>query len=210
MVKIYSRIPNVDTEYKTLSITKSTTCREVIRMLLAKLRMKDYNCNLFYLTIDVVIKNPGVPIQSVIILDDKACPAQLQSVYPYQGTKFTLEMKSNSIIKLPVPCHPAHLTQDAASISSKCNTLDSRSSNESTNDKEYPCTSRASLTDESCSSTCTLDSCCSCDSSEVESDQQHQQHENESLFSTNDGTPDILKSPAIHWPSFYIRPESIH
>lgn len=206
MVKIYSRVLNADTEYKTLSITKSTTCREVIRLLLAKLRIRDRNPNLFYLTIDVVIKNPGVPIKTVMILDDKACPAQLQSVYPYQGTKFTLEMKPEALMKMPISrVEESNVEQ----VTDKSSTLDSRSSRDS-NEKEYPCTSRASLTDESCSSTCTLDSCCSCDSSEVEIEPLHHQPLHSLLV--HEACQDTSKSPPSHidWPSLYIRLESIH
>jgi hypothetical protein len=35
-----------------------------------------------------------------MVLDDKACPAQLQSVYPHQGTKFTLQMRRGGLVKV--------------------------------------------------------------------------------------------------------------
>lgn len=35
-----------------------------------------------------------------MVLDDKACPAQLQSVYPHQGTKFTLQMRRGGPVKV--------------------------------------------------------------------------------------------------------------
>lgn len=212
MVKIYCRVLDADTEYKTLSITKSTTCREVIRLLLAKLRIKDRNPNLFYLTIDVVIKNPGVPIETVMILDDKACPAQLQSVYPYQGTKFTLEMKHQ-----PQQQQQQHNTFNnkmtvVNEAIGKTSTLDSNSSRDSNNEKEYNnCTSRSSLTDESCSSTCTLDSCCSCDSSEVENYHHHHHQPLHSHLVSLGTCKDVIEhSSHIDWSSLHLRLENIN
>jgi len=39
-----------------------------------------------------------------MVLDDKACPAQLQSVYPHQGTKFTLQMKRGGLVRVYDAC----------------------------------------------------------------------------------------------------------
>ena len=100
VVKIFTRVLVPDVEYKTLSISKGTTCREVIRMLLAKFRLRHRDPNLFFLTIDVWMRKAGVPVRSVMVLDERTCPAQLQLVYPQQGAKFTLQMRRGGIVKV--------------------------------------------------------------------------------------------------------------
>jgi len=104
VVKVFSRVLSADVEYKALSITKTTTAEEVIRMLLSKFRQKHRDPNLFFLTIEVWIRKTGIPLRSVMVLDDKACPAQLQAVYPHQGTKFTLQMKRGGLVKVYDSC----------------------------------------------------------------------------------------------------------
>ena len=83
-----------DVEYKTLSINYSTTAREMIRLLLNKFRIKHKDPNLFYLTMEVWIRKTGIPIRSVMILDDMACPAQIQASYPHQDTKYVCSISS--------------------------------------------------------------------------------------------------------------------
>lgn len=114
VVKIFTRVLVPDVEYKTLSINRTTTCREVIGMLLQKCRLRDRDPNLFFLTIDVWIRKTGIPIRSVMVLDEKTCPAQLQSVYPQQGTKFTLQMRRGGFLR----CDDSCLTSSAVSPSS--------------------------------------------------------------------------------------------
>jgi hypothetical protein len=100
VVKIFTRILVHDVEYKTLSIRRTTTCREVIQMLLSKFRLKHRDPNLFFITIDVWTRKTGIPIRSVMVLDDRTCPAQLQEAYPQQGTKFTMQMRSGGFVRL--------------------------------------------------------------------------------------------------------------
>ena len=99
-MKIFTRVLVPDVEYKTLSISRTTSCREVIYMLLAKFRLRNRDPNLFFLTIDVWMRKTGIPIRSVMVLDEKTCPAQLQEVYPQQGTKFTLQMRRGELVRL--------------------------------------------------------------------------------------------------------------
>ena len=99
-MKIFTRVLVPDVEYKTLSISRTTTCRELINMLLLKFRLRHRDPNLFFLTIDVWIRKTGIPIRSVMVLDEKTCPAQLQAVYPQQGTKFTLQMRRGGFVRL--------------------------------------------------------------------------------------------------------------
>lgn len=100
VVKLYAKVLCADVEYKTLSIKYQTTAREMIQLLLNKFRMKHTDPNLFYLTMEVWIRNTGIPIRTVVVLDDKACPAQIQASYPHQETKFSLVMKRGGLVKI--------------------------------------------------------------------------------------------------------------
>ena len=51
-----------DIEYKTLIVNNSTTCRDLIWMLLSKYRMRHRDPKLFYLTMDIYIKRTGKAI----------------------------------------------------------------------------------------------------------------------------------------------------
>jgi hypothetical protein len=104
MVKVYARVICSDVEYKTLSITTQTTSAEVVRILLNKFRMKHRDPNLFYLTMEVWIRKTGIPTRSVMVLDDKACPAHLQACCPHQETKFTLVMRRGGLVKVYDSC----------------------------------------------------------------------------------------------------------
>lgn len=59
VVKLYAKVLCADVEYKTLSIKYHTTAREMIQLLLNKFRMKHTDPNLFYLTMEVWIRNTG-------------------------------------------------------------------------------------------------------------------------------------------------------
>ena len=48
-----------DIEYKTLIVNNTTTCRDLIVMLLSKYRMRHRDPKLFYLTMDIYIKRTG-------------------------------------------------------------------------------------------------------------------------------------------------------
>jgi hypothetical protein len=58
-IKVYARCLRPDIEYKTLSITFQTTCREVVTSLLNKYRMRHRDPNLFYLTMEVTVRKAG-------------------------------------------------------------------------------------------------------------------------------------------------------
>ncbi|CAG2103455.1 unnamed protein product [Medioppia subpectinata] len=104
VIKIYSRVLCSDVEYKTLSITSQTTSKQVARMLLNKFRLKQRDPNLFYLTLEVWIRQTGIPIRSVMVLDDDTCPALLQSCYPQKDLKFSLMMRCGGLIKIYDSC----------------------------------------------------------------------------------------------------------
>lgn len=103
-VKIYARVLCSDIEYKTISIGYHTTSKEVVRMLLGKFKMKHRDPNLFYLTMEVWVRKTGIPIQTVMVLDDEACPVKLQSCHPHGESKFSLQMKRGGLVKVYDSC----------------------------------------------------------------------------------------------------------
>ncbi|XP_067137392.1 uncharacterized protein [Centruroides vittatus] len=104
VVKVYSRVLCTDMEYKTLSINPLTTSIDVVRMLLSKFKMKHRDPNLFYLTMEVWIRKTGVPIKSVMVLDDEARPAELQACHPRGESKFSLQMRRGGLVKVYASC----------------------------------------------------------------------------------------------------------
>ncbi|CAG2168024.1 unnamed protein product [Oppiella nova] len=104
VIKIHSRVLSSDVEYKTLSITSQTSSKEVVRLLLNKFKLKQRDPNLFYLTLEVWIRQTGIPIRSVMVLDDDTCPALLQSCYPQKDLKFSLMMRCGGLIKIYDSC----------------------------------------------------------------------------------------------------------
>ncbi|KAI7688312.1 hypothetical protein SSS_01138 [Sarcoptes scabiei] len=104
IIKIYTRILCTDVEYKTLSIDNKTTCKEIVQMILKKFRLQHRDSNLFYLTLEAWIKQTGIPIRSVMTLEDDACPALLQSCYRQKDLKFTLLMRSGQNIRIFNTC----------------------------------------------------------------------------------------------------------
>ncbi|CAG0884650.1 unnamed protein product [Darwinula stevensoni] len=103
-MKIYAKCLRPDIEYKTLSISYQTTCRELIHTLLSKYKMKHRDPNLFYLTMEVLIRKTGVPIRTLMVLDDEACPAELQSCHPRGESKFALQMRRGGLVKVHDAC----------------------------------------------------------------------------------------------------------
>ncbi|XP_063883396.1 uncharacterized protein LOC135112678 [Scylla paramamosain] len=58
-VKVYLRFMRPDMEYKTLSLSSGTTCRQLVLMLLAKFRLRHRDPNLFFVTMEVTLRTPG-------------------------------------------------------------------------------------------------------------------------------------------------------
>lgn len=79
-IKVYANCLRPDIEYKTLSITFDTTCREVVQNLLNKYRMRHRDPRLFFLTMEVTVRRANV--RTVLPLDEDARPAVLQSCHP--------------------------------------------------------------------------------------------------------------------------------
>lgn len=97
-IKVYARCLRPDIEYKTLSITFQTTCREVVATLLGKYKMKHRDPKLFYLSMEVTVRKAGV--RTHLALDDEARPAVLQSCHPRGDSKFSLQTKRGGLVKI--------------------------------------------------------------------------------------------------------------
>lgn len=85
-IKVYANCLRPDIEYKTLSITYETTCREVVQNLLNKYRMRHRDPRLFYLTMEVTVRRANV--RTILPLDEDARPAVLQSCHPRGDSKY--------------------------------------------------------------------------------------------------------------------------
>ncbi|XP_028044910.1 uncharacterized protein LOC105839846 isoform X1 [Monomorium pharaonis] len=97
-IKVYANCLRPDIEYKTLSITYETTCREVVQNLLNKYRMRHRDPRLFYLTMEVTVRRANV--RTTLPLDDDARPAVLQSCHPRGDSKFSLQTHRGGLVKI--------------------------------------------------------------------------------------------------------------
>ncbi|XP_072159920.1 uncharacterized protein rau isoform X2 [Bemisia tabaci] len=98
IIKVYARCLRPDIEYKTLSITYQTTCRDIIKMLLNKYRMRHRDPNLFFLTMEVTVRKVG--LRTVLVLDDEARPAVLESCHPRGESRFALQTRRGGLVKV--------------------------------------------------------------------------------------------------------------
>ncbi|XP_015610475.1 uncharacterized protein LOC107275149 [Cephus cinctus] len=97
-IKVYANCLRPDIEYKTLSITYETTCREVVQNLLNKYRMRHRDPRLFYLTMEVTVRRANV--RTVLPLDEDARPAVLQSCHPRGDSRFSLQTRPGGLVKI--------------------------------------------------------------------------------------------------------------
>lgn len=97
-IKVYANCLRSDIEYKTLSITYETTCREVVQSLLNKYRMRHRDPRLFYLTMEVTVRKANV--HTVLPLDENARPAFLQSCHPRGDSRFSLQTRRGGLVKI--------------------------------------------------------------------------------------------------------------
>ncbi|XP_030761134.1 uncharacterized protein LOC115886185 [Sitophilus oryzae] len=97
-IKVYAKCLRPDIEYKTLSITFQTSCKEVVATLLGKYKMKHRDPKLFYLSMEVTVRKAGV--RTHLALDDEARPAVLQSCHPKGDSKFSLQTRRGGLIKV--------------------------------------------------------------------------------------------------------------
>lgn len=97
-IKVYAKCLRPDIEYKTLSITFQTTCKEVVATLLGKYKMKHRDPKLFYLSMEVTMRKAGV--RTHLPLDEEARPAVLQSCHPKGDSKFSLQTRRGGLVKV--------------------------------------------------------------------------------------------------------------
>jgi len=102
-IKIYAQTLSQDVEYVTLHVNTQTKSKQIVRSLLRKFRLKHRDPNLFYLTLERIIRKEGLKTKSIMLLGDEACPLQLQqccSNPPHNDIKFTLQMHTGALMKI--------------------------------------------------------------------------------------------------------------
>ncbi|XP_076344614.1 uncharacterized protein LOC143244217 isoform X3 [Tachypleus tridentatus] len=114
VVKVYVRALSNNLKYRTLSVGPQTTCREIVCALLNKFRMKHRDPNLYCLSMEVWIRGKGLPIRTVMVLDDEARPSELQACHPCEKIgflsnspsvcKFVLQMRRGGLVKVFDSC----------------------------------------------------------------------------------------------------------
>merc|ERR1719273_2869372 len=95
-IKIYAKCLRSDIEYKTLSISRSTSSAEVIWMLLSKFKMRHRDPKLFYLTMDIGV----AALSRTLSLDEDSRPAELKSCHPWGECRFTLQMRRGGLVRI--------------------------------------------------------------------------------------------------------------
>ena len=101
VIKVFCRCLRPDVEYKTLSVGRSATSRELIWSLLSKFRMRHRDPNLFYLTMDMG-GGSSDDDSSSMVLEDDARPAELQSCHPSGAAqcRFTLRSRRGALVRV--------------------------------------------------------------------------------------------------------------
>lgn len=97
-IKIYTACLRQDIEYKTLGISYDATSKSVVQQLLRRCKMRHRDPRLFYLTMEVTVRRPGV--KSLLELDDEARPALLQACHPKGDSRFCLQQKPGGLIRV--------------------------------------------------------------------------------------------------------------
>ncbi|XP_058124083.1 uncharacterized protein LOC131281828 [Anopheles ziemanni] len=97
-IKIYTACLRQDIEYKTLGISYDATSKGVVQQLLRRCKMRHRDPRLFYLTMEVTVRRPGV--KSVLELDDEARPALLQACHPKGDSRFCLQQRPGGLIRV--------------------------------------------------------------------------------------------------------------
>ncbi|XP_014664211.1 PREDICTED: uncharacterized protein LOC106806708 [Priapulus caudatus] len=101
-IKVYARAVRSDIEYKTILVSKSTTSRDMVSLVLNKCKMKTKDPKLYYVTMEVGLKKRDHLLRNMIILEDDASPLVLQSCHPNGGSRFYLSMRRGGLVKIHV------------------------------------------------------------------------------------------------------------
>ncbi|CAG7819151.1 unnamed protein product [Allacma fusca] len=100
-MRMYAGCLRPDIQYKTVGVTPTTTCEEVVTALLTKCKVRYKDPRLFMLTMEVDIRGPvGSDTRASIELEDTATPLQLQECYPKGQARFCLQMKRGTLVKV--------------------------------------------------------------------------------------------------------------
>ncbi|RXG59928.1 hypothetical protein Avbf_17726 [Armadillidium vulgare] len=101
-VKIYLRRLRSDMEYKTVSLSLKTTCKELIALLLSKFRLRHRDPNLFFVLMEVTVRSPsdGAPVKRQLVLDDNARPAELQQCRPKGEANFSIGVRRGGLVRV--------------------------------------------------------------------------------------------------------------
>ncbi|XP_044315692.1 uncharacterized protein LOC108040879 [Drosophila rhopaloa] len=97
-IKVYTNCLKIDIEYKTLGIQWDTTSKEVIAQLLRRLKMRQRDPRLFYLSMEVAVRRAGV--KTILVLDDDTRPAIMQACHPKGESRFCLQLKPGGLIRV--------------------------------------------------------------------------------------------------------------
>lgn len=102
-IKIHVNSLIKELEYITLHVSCHAKCRNVIKTLLRKYRLKNRDPNLYYLTLERWIRKDGLRHKSVMLLGDDTSPVQLQqccSNAPYDDIKFSLQTRPGILVRI--------------------------------------------------------------------------------------------------------------
>ncbi|KAB7506377.1 hypothetical protein Anas_12640 [Armadillidium nasatum] len=101
-VKIYLRRLRSDMEYKTVSLSLQTTCKELVVILLTKFRLRHRDPNLFFVLMEVTVRSPsdGAPVKRQLVLEDNARPAELQQCRPKGEANFSIGVRRGGLIRV--------------------------------------------------------------------------------------------------------------
>lgn len=90
-------------EYKVLSLSSQTTCRDLILYLLAKFRLRHRDPNLFYVNMEVTVESPatGNPVKRNLVLDDNDRPAELLQCRPKNNNAhFSIGLRGGGVVRV--------------------------------------------------------------------------------------------------------------
>ena len=72
----------------------------MITYLLHKFRLRHRDPNLFYVTMEVVVKGGADAKKSVLVLDDYSRPAELQQCRPKGEARFSVEVRPGGLVRV--------------------------------------------------------------------------------------------------------------
>ena len=84
-----------DIQYKTVPVTHTTTCRQIVGLILTKCKIRYKDPRLYGLAMELKIRAPnGADVETGVPLEDGAYPLRLQECYPRGQARFTLKVNT--------------------------------------------------------------------------------------------------------------------